>query len=360
MQSKSAAIPHRFEIHSLNFHDLFNGEVMNKEQMNLQSRLYSGLIPAVPVPFNSSGEIQIAAQESYVRYISTQPVAGVAVWVHTGRGLLLSEKQRRTVLQSWRSGLSKETAIIAGVGSSIAPGVTIDNYISNTLRMGEEALELGADAFLVHPPSLYKWMEGRDRLIIEHHRRIAELGAPIILFFLYEDAGGLSYTPSVLKELFAIPQVIGIKMATLNSVMTYQDVSQQIEREFPDKLLITGEDRFLGYSFMRGAKAALIGMGAALCDLQANMIKSYFAGDASRFLMLSREVDRLAECTFVAPMEGYIRRMLWALAHLGVVPFEAANDPWGPEVPHHEFDRIGEVMKEIEQNTGRNYALSIA
>ena len=39
--------------------------------------------------------------------------------------------------------------------------------------------------------------------------------------------------------------------------MTYQDVSRRVE--FPTKtLLITGEDRFLGYSFRRGARAALI------------------------------------------------------------------------------------------------------
>ena len=76
-------------------------------------------------------------------------------------------------------------------------------------------------------------------------------------------------------------EVVGIKMATLDSVMTYQDVSRQLRERHPEKLFITGEDRFLGYSLRRGARAALIGMGAICCDLQAELIRAHAAGDAS-------------------------------------------------------------------------------
>ena len=41
-------------------------------------------------------------------------------------------------------------------------------------------------------------------------------------------------------------------------------------------------------------------------------------------------VDDLAMHTFRPPMEGYIQRMLWCLVHQGVMPAEAAHDPWGP------------------------------
>src|SRR4029450_6298268 len=128
------------------------------------------------------------------------------------------------------------------------------------------------------------------------------------VFYLYEAAGGVSYSATVLDELLSLPNVIGIKMATLDSVMTYQDVSRQIQSQHPDKLLITGEDRFLGYSLRRGANAALIGMGAVCCDLQAELIGAHAAGDSARFLDLSDAVDRLAETIFVSPMEGYIKR----------------------------------------------------
>jgi 4-hydroxy-tetrahydrodipicolinate synthase len=138
--------------------------------------------------------------------------------------------------------------------------------------------------------------------------------------------------------------VIGIKMATLDSVMTYQDVARQVLQNHPDKLLITGEDRFLGYSLQRGAKSALLGMAAVCCDLQTELVRAHFEGDSQRFLALSQTVDALAEVLFVKPMEGYIRRILWALVHLSVIPREAANDPWGPQLAASEFEEIGRTI----------------
>jgi 4-hydroxy-tetrahydrodipicolinate synthase len=48
-------------------------------------------------------------------------------------------------------------------------------------------------------------------------------------------------------------------------------------------------------------------------------------------------------------MEGYIRRILWALVHLGVIPLEAAHDPWGPDLRAAEFDRIGRTLDAIAE-----------
>jgi 4-hydroxy-tetrahydrodipicolinate synthase len=136
-------------------------------------------------------------------------------------------------------------------------------------------------------------------------------------------------------------------MATLDSVIRYQEVSRLLA-EFPGRLLITGEDRFLGYSFMRGARAALVGIGAACCDLLAAMIGSWFSGRADEFLRLSSKVDELAEATFIAPMEGYIQRMLLVLAEQGILPAGATFDPWGPPLDRAaEVGRIRQVLDSL-------------
>jgi 4-hydroxy-tetrahydrodipicolinate synthase len=117
-------------------------------------------------------------------------------------------------------------------------------------------------------------------------------------------------------------------------------------RQHPDKLLITGEDRFLGYSLMMGARAALIGMGSALTDLHASLLSAHASGDDHAFLRLSTQLDALSQATFTAPMEGYIRRMLWALAAEGVIPEEACDDPWGPELPAAEREAVRRAVRE--------------
>jgi 4-hydroxy-tetrahydrodipicolinate synthase len=313
----------------------------------VQCRLWHGLIPAVPVPFNASGEVDAAAQERYVAWMSKQPVAGVAVWAHTGRGLRLSREQRIQVLKSWSAGLGEGKIVVAGVGGLPEQAGEFQDYLASALEMARDALANGAHAFLVHPPRLFHHVASNRELALAYHKELAATGAPQFLFYLYEAAGGFPYSAELLRELFALPQVAGIKLATLDSVMKFQEIANLLASEFPKQLLITGEDRFLGYSLMCGAQAALIGMGAACTTLQQKLLKAYYDGEPAGFLELSRKVDQLSQVTFIPPMEGYIRRMLWALVHQGVLGIESAHDPWGPELPESEFAALGNTLRAL-------------
>jgi len=316
----------------------------------LTKKIGGGLIPAVPVPFDVEGRFHAQAHDAYLQYMSSQPIAGVAVWAHTGRGLHLENEIAKRVLIGWREALPAGV-LIAGVGARSGSG-SIPDSTTQTMQMAERAARFGADALLVYPPTWLRNSETRDEMIVELHSQLSQIDLPLILFYLYEAAGGISYEPTVLDELLSLPNVAGIKVATLDSVMTYQDIARQIQAKHPDKLLITGEDRFLGYSLQRGARAALIGMGAVCCELQSELITASDKKNAQRFLELSNAVDRLAETLFINPMEGYIGRILLALVHLGVITRDAAHDPWGPELKSEEFKSIGDAIEEITSCIG--------
>ncbi len=312
-----------------------------------QCRLWHGLIPAVPVPFTATREIDTSAQDRLIAYLASQPIAAVAVWAHTGRGLLLSREQRLQVLRSWSQGLGEGKLVVAGVGGSPEKTSDASAYISSALEMAQDARENGAHILMIHPPTAFRDAPDSEDRIFDFHRQLAEAGTPLILFYLYEAAGGISYSHRLLRRLFALPEVLGIKLATLDSVMTFQDVANLISREFPLELLITGEDRFLGYSLMCGAQAALIGMGAGCTGYQYKMMKAYYDGQATGFQELSRGVDRLSQVLFTPPMEGYIRRMLWLLVHEGIIPRQSAEDPWGPKLPESEFVELGNTLRAL-------------
>lgn len=281
---------------------------MTSPAAQLAARIEWGLLPAVPVPFRGR-ELDETAQRRYAAWMADQPVAGVAVWAHTGRGPHLSPEQRRTVLEIWREALP-DRVIVAG---------------ARDVTMAIEARRGRADAILAVPTA-------QDP--VGHHQRLSR-ELPVIAFWLYEAAGGVAYDDATLDAILALPGVLGIKMATLDSVMTYQRVAARVARQ-PGKLLVTGEDRFLGYSILLGARAALIGMGAALPDLQADLLRARAEEDWGRFVRLSGLCDEFAQVTFVPPMEGYVRRMLWAAAADGAIPAEACDDPWGPPLPEDE------------------------
>ncbi len=250
--------------------------------------------------------------------MATQPVAGVAVWAHTGRGPHLTRDERRSVLETWRAALP-DRVIVAGASS---------------LEMAREAKAGGADLLLAFPQ--------RDDPVGHHAALGREL--PVIAFYLYEAAGGVAYDDATLHAILDLPGVVGIKVATLDSVTTFQRIAG-VARGHPGKLLITGEDRFLGYSVMLGARAALIGMGAALPDVQAALLTAYCTGDVVTFLRLTSLLDAFGATTFAAPVEGYVRRMLWALAADGVVPHDACDDPWGPALPAGERDAVRAAVR---------------
>ena len=281
-------------------------------------RLEGGLIPAVPVPFRGS-DIDAAAQQQYAHWMAAQPVAGVAVWAHTGRGPYLRAEQRREVLDTWREALP-DRVIVAG---------------ARDVGMAIEARRGKADALLAFPQSTDP---------VGYHQRLSR-ELPVIAFYLYQAAGGVAYDDRTLHAILELPGVIGIKVATLDSVMTFQRIAA-IVRHHPTKLLITGEDRFLGYSLLLGAGAALIGMGAALPDLQADLLRARAAEDWTRFVALSELCDRFAQATFIDPMEGYIRRMLWAAAADGALPADACDDPWGPPLPPDQRDAVERVVRD--------------
>jgi len=320
----------------------------------IAAALTHGLVPAVPVPHRAD-VADAAAQDRYAAWMAGQSVAGVAVWAHTGRGLHLPPDTAARVLESWRRALPAPRVLVAGAGARprrsrsgrarVTPpadpvGLTAF-VITATLEMAAEAKQLGADALLAFPPVLLRDLEDRDGRIVEVHAALAQVGLPVIAFYLYEQAGGISYSERVLDRILALPHVLGIKVATLDSVVTFQAVARRIP---PGKLLITGEDRFLGYSLMMGARSALIGLGAARVALSADLLAAFAREEWPRFHALSAAVDRFAAATFRDPMDGYIRRMLHVLARDGVIPAEAAYDPWGPEVPASQLAEVDAAL----------------
>ena len=92
---------------------------------------------------------------------------------------------------------------------------------------------------LAHPPTAFRDRPDRDTLILDYHATIAAVGLPLILFYLYEEAGGVRYETETLSRLLERPEVLGIKVATLDSVITFHDLASLIEAVAPGQSLVT-------------------------------------------------------------------------------------------------------------------------
>ena len=292
-----------------------------------------GVIPAVPVPFRADNTINDELLGQYVAWMATKRVAAVAVGVHTGRGLHLSEAQHTTVVDLWKK---CGHDLVFGVGVPAAmelptdPGARTDAAIRETVKMTKWAKREGAKAVLVYPPTAIRHLSDAQDRAVALHEAVAAVGVATIVFYLYEEAGGIDYTDASLERMLDIDGVVGVKLATLDRPDRFGEVVDLLVRH-ADRLCITGEDLFYGASIARGADAALIGMAAACTDRMIELFELHYAGDRGRFETLSSAVDVFANATFCDPVEGYVQRVLWALEGDGVLS-GTALDPFAPSL----------------------------
>jgi 4-hydroxy-tetrahydrodipicolinate synthase len=311
----------------------------------LVERLRGTLLPAVVTPMDSDGIVAYDALTAYAGALTAQSVGGIAVWAHTGRGLYLSAGDRAKVLETWRQ--ATDVPIVAGVGvprTTEASGLR--EAADATVEMALAAAAGGADAVMVYPlAALGELPDGDAQAVALHERVAAESGLPLVGFYLHGEAGGYPYSPELIKDLLSLPSMLGVKTATLDRAIGCQDAIWAGHSS--GKLLITGEDRMYGPSFMWGADTALVGIASAQVELSAAVLRAWTAGDHSGFLTASDRLDRFAAATFYAPIEGYVQRMLWAAEWEGLVPAEAAHDPYGPDLPPGERDLVIRCLEEL-------------
>lgn len=309
----------------------------------MKPEIRTGFFPAAPVAMRRPGIYDEVANWRYAEWLCRHDITGAAVWAHTGRGLLLDREVRIRCGQLWREALGSRL-MICGVGA--AAGASEKEIIEAAVAMAEDARRCGADALLAFPPQGLPAADA-EAGIVRYHEALTQVGLPVIAFYLYEQAGGISYTNEALARILELDGVVGIKTATLDSVMRFQEIAE-LMAAFPEKALLTGEDRMFGYTLMRGAQGALVGLGAVETELQLAMFKSWHSSDYKHFVQWARLVDYLAEAIFIQPMEGYVGRLLYALALRGIIPPESAYDPWGPELSEWEKTRIKRVLELVD------------
>ena len=162
---------------------------------------------AAPVPVQKNFQIDTDQLHKYAQWLFHQPTGGVAINAHTGRGLHWGDDQRGLILEVWNQHRPAGKSIIAAVG---APKTANDfaSALSATRDMAQQASDLGADALMIHPPVFLKNDEQVWQKCFVFHREVIEsVQIPSVLFYLYEEAGGLSYPNDLLDELLSLPQV---------------------------------------------------------------------------------------------------------------------------------------------------------
>ena len=295
-----------------------------------------GLIAATVTPMTPDYEIDEGSLRRYVGWLLEQGTHGVAVNVDTGEGPHLWPHERRRVLEIFAEEINGRIPIVAGLGAS---------FTAQAVGLAGEAREAGADALLVFPIPAFQGVPLHAEVAYAYHAAVAEVGLPLVLFQLQPALGGVEYQPDVIARLASIDGVVAIKEASFDALKYVRTlrVLEQLERRIA---MLTGNDNFIGESFVLGADGALLGFGTLATDRQVEMVEAFAAGDPERGLKIWRELLPIEEAVFASPVRDYRARTKAALHALGVIDHPTVRPPLLP-ASQGEVDGVVAMLKQL-------------
>jgi 4-hydroxy-2-oxoglutarate aldolase len=166
-----------------------------------EAMLLHGIFPPITTPFYPQGNVYFKKLEHNVERYSKTPVAGIVVLGSTGEAILLSDLERRDVLQAAREAAAANKVLIAGTGVESADG---------TLQLTEYAAKLGYDIAMVRTPHYYK-KQMLPANLLAFYRFVADRSPLPVIIYNFPQATGYDMPAELVIELAEHPNLIGIK-----------------------------------------------------------------------------------------------------------------------------------------------------
>lgn len=164
--------------------------------------LFFGAATALITPFEQNGTLDLDSYRKLLRLQLDSGIDALLVCGTTGEASTLSDEEALTLLRETVKTAQKSLPVIMGVGS---------NNTAHAVEKARAAEKSGADALLAVTPYYNKCTSSG---LVLHYREIASATSLPIIVYTVPSRTGVAIPPSAWPELFAIPNVIGIKDAT--------------------------------------------------------------------------------------------------------------------------------------------------
>ncbi|WP_434336025.1 N-acetylneuraminate lyase [Mycoplasma capricolum subsp. capricolum] len=211
-----------------------------------------GVFAALLIPYKKDGSIDEQALKKFIDYnIEISKVDGLYVNGSTGEAFLLSNSERKKILEIVAKHVNKRVPLIAQVGSL---------NIYEATEQAKLAEQLEYDAISAITPFYYKFSLDQ---ILNYYKEIKKsTNLPLIAYYI-PLLSGVNFSLEAFEKLFAINGIIGVKF-TATDLYTLE----RIKAKFPDKLVYYGFDEqqlsasiynidgFIGSTFNVNAKKA--------------------------------------------------------------------------------------------------------
>jgi 4-hydroxy-tetrahydrodipicolinate synthase len=271
-----------------------------------------GVYPAMPTPFKRNGDLDTSLLRDLIAYYEGTNVNGLLVMGTAGEFAMMSDAERRLVVDITMSSVREmETIFNAGRAST-----------RETIELAKYIKDAGANAAIAVEPYFYHpTQEG----IARHYLDIAEAtDFPVIAYNIPSFAGN-RITPEVIDALAKDRRIVGIK----DSGADVTALSDFILRAPEGFSVLVGTDSIASAGIALGAMGMALGSAAVVPELCVEIYTAIRESDYDRAFQRQRLLDHVVSAmqvgTFPAAIKyamklrgnpaGYVRAPLQELSN---------------------------------------------
>ena len=259
----------------------------------------AGLYVPLVTPFTPNGGVDAAALERLAREVVVAGAAGIVALGTTGEPATLDAAERRTVVEICAR-VSRDTgaALVVGAGcGATAPSVAA---LAELTRWPEVTA-----ALVPVPPFVRPTEEG----VVAHFRELSAHGGVPIVVYDVPHRTGRPLTAATLRELAALPGVVGMKEAAQAVGGDAIALLADPPRGFA---VLCGDDVVAGPLLALGAAGGVLASAHVLTERWVEAAAAWRTGDVAVARELTRPLARLAAALFAEPNPAVLKAVLHA------------------------------------------------
>lgn len=294
-----------------------------------------GIFPALPTPFDTSGQVNTPMLQELIRFLLQSGVDGFYTTGGTGESMLLEPDERRRVLEATLEEVNGRVPVIAHVG---------DIATHNSADLAAHAASVGADGVAAVPPPYFHI---DPPALKAHYQAIADAAGDVPVWIYYIPAAtGSTISLENFRSLLEIEQIVGVKYTATNFTEMRFLIEMMEGRDFT---IMSGSDDTCLVALTMGASGAI---GTTYNVMAAHFVQIYAAyqrGDIETARELQFAANRVIKAITSVPVIAGVKVML---DHMG---FDCGTPrrPLRPLTPEEE-SRLWIALKstEFEQIAG--------
>jgi 4-hydroxy-tetrahydrodipicolinate synthase len=265
-----------------------------------------GIIPPLVTPLIDADRLDIEGLERLIEHVIQGGVHGIFILGTTGEAQSLSLTLRTEMIRQTSRILKGRLPLLVGIS---------DTSMADSIKLGQTASGLGADALVSAPP--YYFATGQPELAGFYEKLVPRLPLPVFLYNMPAHTK-VSFAPDTIKRITQDPKVIGFKDSSANGSY-FQAVMYEM-REYKDFSIFVGPEEMTAGAVLMGANGGVNGGANMFPRLYVELYKAARDNEIERVRMLHNRVMQICSSIYCIGNFGssYLKGLKCALSLLGI------------------------------------------